>query len=89
MPFDERFLPDLFVVVFLLTLRFLVVALRATVLCLDAFLVVFLAARAGFEVFLADFFVVAFFDLLELDFLEPDFLTAFFVAMILLLLFLF
>jgi len=74
-----RFFPDFFVL--FLTLRFLVVALRATVFLLEAFAVLFLATRPDFIFLLADFLVVAFFEALAVDFFAPAFLAAFFVGM--------
>ncbi len=95
MPFDERerFVPAFLVVLFLPALLFLVVpALRATLRCLEAFVVLLLAVRAGalfFADFLAadflavDFLAVDFLALLEPAFLEPDLFTAFLVAILL------
>jgi hypothetical protein len=77
MPLDGRFFPDF--VPFLLTLRFLVVALRATLFFLEAFAVPFLEARADLIFLLADFLVVTL-EALVVDFFGPDFFAAFFVG---------
>jgi hypothetical protein len=77
-----RFFPDFFVL-FLLTLRFLVVDFRATVFLPEAFAVPFLAARPDLMFLLADFLAVFFFEVLAGDFFEPDFLVAFVVGMFL------
>ena len=77
MPLDGRFFPAF--VLFLLTLRFLVVALRATLFLPEAFAVPFLEARADLIFLLADFLVVTL-EALVVDFFGPDFFAAFFVG---------